>query len=160
MTSLEQYHSDDPPPDIEGGPLLPGREIFNRESQAYANFVQYGLCRDGVVPHCYGIVKFPGCGLIQLESTTVCEDMFGPFRHDTNPPVALLIEYMEGMKSLKLLDLTEYLGNEIMKQAVRIHEAHVLHDDLEPRNILVGADGRVVIVRVIHGISCSPMTSM
>lgn len=31
--------------------------MFDKECRAYANLIHYGLCSQGVVPLCYGIVE-------------------------------------------------------------------------------------------------------
>jgi RIO-like serine/threonine protein kinase len=47
---------------------------------------------------------------------------------------------------LALHNLSRKVVDASMHALVRINESHILHNDFTPRNILVGKDGRVVIV--------------
>jgi tRNA A-37 threonylcarbamoyl transferase component Bud32 len=62
--------------------------------------------------------------------------------------MALFLEYFPNMKHLGLYNLTVDVANAALSILTRIHEAHILHNDFVPRNILVSHSGRVVIVCV------------
>ena len=60
--------------------------------------------------------------------------------------MALFLDYFLNMKHLGLYNLTVSRANTALSILTRIHEAHILHKDFVPRNILVSPSGRVVIV--------------
>jgi len=60
--------------------------------------------------------------------------------------MALFLEYFPDMKHLGFYNLNVGVANATLSILTRIHEAHILHQDFVPRNILVSPSGRVVIV--------------
>src|ERR1700729_2032170 len=68
------------------------------------------------------------------------------FRNDLRSPMALFLDYFLNMKHLGLCNLTVSRANTALSILTCIHEAHILHNDLVPRNILVSHSGQVVII--------------
>jgi serine/threonine protein kinase len=60
--------------------------------------------------------------------------------------MAVFLEYFPNMKHVGFYNLTISVANMALSILTRIHEAHILHNNLVPRNILVSPSGRVVIV--------------
>ena len=59
---------------------------------------------------------------------------------------ALLLEYIPDLQELALHNLNRNVGDASMPTLVCIHEAHILHGDFTPRNILVGIDSGCVVI--------------
>jgi serine/threonine protein kinase len=71
------------------------------------------------------------------------------FRNDVKSPMALILEYFPDMKHLSFYNLTVDIANVALSILTRIHEAHILHRNFFPRNILVSPSGRVVVVCIV-----------
>jgi len=146
LAILKVYHSD---PDTRTRfSTHPGELMFQSESRAYANLLHYQHHTAGLVPHCYGIVQIPDSKSIfpEFADLPYGDDPWEPFREDPVPPKALLLEYIPDVEELALHNLSREVVDASMHALVCINEAHILHNDFTPNNILVGRDGRVVIV--------------
>lgn len=141
--------------------------MFETECRAYTNLIHYRLCNEGLVPSFYGVVDFPRwkhqtsvyntretCSSPPPPTGGSEVDLWAFFRQDIHPPKAILIEYLPDMKHLGLRNLSVAVANESLRILARIHEAQILHGDFLPRNILVGDNDRVVIVRM-HSSECN-----
>jgi serine/threonine protein kinase len=116
------------------------------------------LCDDGLVPQCYGFTDFPdwnpalGCPSNPMPNQL---DPWKFFRNDVKSPMALFLEYFPDMKHLSFYNLTADVANAALSILTRIHEAHILHNDFFPRNILVSRNGRVVVVCIVPSFTWS-----
>ncbi|KIM72782.1 hypothetical protein PILCRDRAFT_829575 [Piloderma croceum F 1598] len=143
---LKLFHLDDPPRDFR---WKTGKDLFDTERRAYANLIHYNLCDDGLVPQCYGFADFPnwnpaiGCPPNPMPNQP---DPWKFFRDDVKSPMALFLEYFPDMEHLGFYNFTADAANITLSILTRIHEAHILHYDFVPRNILVSSSGRVVVV--------------
>ncbi|KZT34372.1 hypothetical protein SISSUDRAFT_1052930 [Sistotremastrum suecicum HHB10207 ss-3] len=135
---MKLFHSDEPAEDCS---LDRSLDLFERESNAYARLLHHGICSKGVVPHCHGSYRFPPTWKSDLRFTSDPHFPLASFINDIEPPVALVLEYLPGVRPLSPWNITPELAEEIMAALKRIHEAYVLHSDLYPRNILIKKDG-------------------
>lgn len=106
-----------------------------------------GLCEEGcgVVPCVYGLFYFPDTLDVNERQKQLYKTWLKEFAHDPRPPSALLLEYIEG-EQLSTKNITFDIAKKVMKAVSRTHLACVVNADLYCRNILVTAEGRVVIV--------------
>ncbi|OJD10962.1 hypothetical protein AJ78_08162 [Emergomyces pasteurianus Ep9510] len=108
------------------------------EIRAYCRLKQSKICDSGAVPNFYGF-------MLAIDPAN-CAPYLDAFRHDTNFPCAILIEYLPNSLTMNCVTYT----TERMQKAVigiqQIHLALVEHNDPYPKNILIvpGDQERVI----------------
>lgn len=144
-----------PPEELTEGdpdyPWLPMEFGFRRERDAYAHLIRAGTCAKGVVPNCYGWLALTPHHIEKI--LTLSDDQLAPsgkrlFYWKDLAPHALLLEYFPTAVPVSIDNVTEKIADVAVRAMCDIHAAHVLHDDIHPRNILVfpGEPERVVWV--------------
>lgn len=123
-----------------------------REKEAYAHLKQAGLCEQGHVPDCYGWTELrqahvdaiaqavPG---LTYEDGQNIDDLLDK-AYDGLFPKGILLEYFPDAQIMSIHNVTYDLGEKAVRSLYAIHAAHVLHGDVNRRNILLLPDGRVV----------------
>ncbi|TFK47208.1 hypothetical protein OE88DRAFT_1666535 [Heliocybe sulcata] len=130
---LKLFHSSTyPSPLVESGP-----HKFDREKCAYERLLHHGVCSQGFVPMCHGWFELR----VPKGSTWLHS-----FASDEKPPNALLLEDIFDGVTLSVLNISPSIAGQALLAADQMHEAGVLHRDLQPRNTLVRSDGTVVII--------------
>ncbi|KDQ64566.1 hypothetical protein JAAARDRAFT_201892 [Jaapia argillacea MUCL 33604] len=116
---------------------LDGKSRFENERRVYEHLLHYGVSAKGFVPKCYGWFKLH-----------VDEDAgwLVSFLADPIPPNAILLEYFPDASRLNVSNITVPVAQNALRSLARVHEAGIHHRDINPRNHLVLADGRVVII--------------
>jgi hypothetical protein len=117
-------------------------EPFYCEKSAYENLLHFGICEERIVPRCYGFYDFPNWD----SGPRTDVDPLWMFREDEYPPKAILLEYFDIAVPLSTDNITEDKAKAIIYATRRIHDAYIVHNDLDIRNILSLPDGRVVLV--------------
>ncbi|KAJ9246535.1 hypothetical protein DTO271D3_8147 [Paecilomyces variotii] len=109
----------------------PNREIdsFICESTAYHRLKEYGLCRQGVVPDFYGVIK----GI----DPTSCQPFLKRFLKDELFPNAILIEYIPDLHEIDLSTFSDYRIATLRTILESIHGVGIYHGDPYPRNMMV-----------------------
>ncbi|KAK9236648.1 hypothetical protein V1525DRAFT_406436 [Lipomyces kononenkoae] len=117
-----------------------GRDLnrFRSELNAYSNLRGFGVCERGFVPYFYGY--------IDRVDPTEFEPALHHFMDDKFEPRAILLEYLPDAEELNCLNYSDDRLRHAMDGIKQIHGAHVHHQDIYPRNILIvpGDPERVV----------------
>jgi serine/threonine protein kinase len=116
------------------------KERYTREVIAYRHLCHFNVPSLGVVPNVYGVL--PSINRKQLR------EMLGDAKPEgvqiSVPASAVLLEYIEGTRPTAD-NMTYELAQKAIDGLRAIHEARVLHKDIDARNILVQpAAGKVV----------------
>ena len=109
--------------------------FFRAERDAYAHLVHSGACDKGVVPRCYGWIRFSKQRIQRL-------GIFGSHAYAT------VLEYMKDAEPISSRNITIDIADKALRGLYAIHTAFVVHNDVidAPRNILVLPGDRVVWV--------------
>ncbi|OGM45357.1 hypothetical protein ABOM_005550 [Aspergillus bombycis] len=122
---LKVYHDRGPseldPPDREVN-------LFRSESTAYSRLKLKGLCKRGIIPDFYGIIR---------NIPPAIDPNLDMFLDDTLPPNAILIEYIPNLQSIDLSNFSVERLAKLREILDDIHRAQVLHGDPKPRNMMV-----------------------
>lgn len=106
---------------------------YTQEVDAYRFLYHYNVPSKGVVPKIYGVLPSVNKKKLRqfLQDTTPEDAPFG------FPGAALVMEYIEKAERPSSENMSEALAREAIRALRLIHRAHVLHEDPEPRNILL-----------------------
>jgi len=114
---------------------------YQDEVNAYRLLNHYDVPSRGVVPKLYGILP----NITEKKLHTLLGVAQPNESQITFPASAILIEYIEGAEMPTKHNMTVQMAEEILRGLRLIHNAHVLHYDTEPRNILITpATGKAV----------------
>lgn len=104
------------------------------------NLWKHNVCEQGFVPCFYGHIDRidPSAFLPALQH----------FTHDKFHPNAILLEYLPNAESLNCENYSDACYHQAIDGMKHIHNAHVHHRDIYPKNILIvpGAGERMVWV--------------
>jgi hypothetical protein len=110
---------------------------------------QDGAYEDGAVPAAYGKFRFPKDWMARYLATEQDpgHEILAEFFRE-QPPMALVLEYAEGTKSLHDLGAraSDEFVKEVLRRYKRIHQAGVYQSVHDVRNILVTKQGWPIIV--------------
>ncbi|KAF8517050.1 hypothetical protein BU17DRAFT_92222 [Hysterangium stoloniferum] len=115
---------------------------FLLEFVAYSNLTHFGLCDEGLVPHCYGWYDFASELQDGADVLAKRHPNMSSIWEDEVPPRALLLEYLEDTEQLSLENFTPPIGSAVLGALERIHSVGIIHRDTVTRNILVHPDGK------------------
>ncbi|PYI29651.1 hypothetical protein BP00DRAFT_427270 [Aspergillus indologenus CBS 114.80] len=123
---LKVYHDNG-----EHGYSKKGRDLyrFRCELNAYRNLRLHGVCQNGVVPYFYGYFN-------ELDPA-LYRPYLNHFENDVYKPKAILPEYLPNAEGLNCLNYSDQRFEIAIRGLSKIHEAHVLHYDVYPKNILL-----------------------
>lgn len=109
----------------------PQREysLFLCESRAYRRLEEKGLCKRGVVPQFYGVIR-------NMKPSSWADHLH-MFCGDELLPNAVLLEYIPNMQMMDVPYFKSELLDKLERILKDIHVAGVLHDDPYPRNMMV-----------------------
>ncbi|KAF8516727.1 hypothetical protein BU17DRAFT_50589 [Hysterangium stoloniferum] len=116
---------------------------FILEFVAYSNLTHFGLCDQGLVPHCYGWYDFASelrdgaAVLAESHPNMSC------IWEDEVPPRALLLEYFEDTAQLSPENYTPQIASAALDALQRIHSVGIIHRDAVMQNLLVRSDGKI-----------------
>lgn len=113
---------------------------FRCELGAYRNLFSYGVCERGFVLQCYGYCD-------NFKRSEFPSDIVSHFENDTEDPQALFLEYLVDPEVLNCVNYTAERMQKAIAALQEVHNAHVLHEDLYPKNILIvpGDPERVLV---------------
>jgi serine/threonine protein kinase len=106
------------------------KKRYTKEVNAYRFLQHYGVPEKGLVPKVFGVIP------------TINKQRVGQLLQDENPdpiPVpasAIVMEFIHGVRPSED-NMTHTMATKIVHALDAIHAAHVLHGDVEPRNILI-----------------------
>ncbi|KAL2819103.1 hypothetical protein BJX63DRAFT_418883 [Aspergillus granulosus] len=104
-------------------------DIHVLETKAYTRLKEKGLCDRGIVPRFLGSMrKF---------DPSLCQPHLNMFLDDEYLPSALFLEYIPNLEMIQLHNYTQQRMDNLLSGIREIHEALVLHDDPNPRNMMV-----------------------
>ncbi|KAL4929520.1 uncharacterized protein BDV17DRAFT_56874 [Aspergillus undulatus] len=122
----QKYHGSQPsehdPPDCEVNPFVCESTI------AYARLKAKGLCKKGVVPEFYGVVR-------NIQPTKWA--FLNMFINDILAPNAILIEFIPNLHQIDLSNFSKPRLAKLRRILDEIYEAGVVHCDVKPRNMMV-----------------------
>ncbi|KAF8520746.1 hypothetical protein BU17DRAFT_65210 [Hysterangium stoloniferum] len=129
---------------------------FILEFVAYSNITHFGLCDEGLVPHCYGWYDFAS----ELQDGAAILEKRHPYMsfiwEDKVPPRALLIEYLEDTAHLSPENYTPQIASDVLDTLQRIHSIGIIHRDPVMRNVLVHSDGKMFLIDFEHAYTLPP----
>ncbi|RAK90043.1 hypothetical protein BO79DRAFT_10290 [Aspergillus costaricaensis CBS 115574] len=128
--ALKLYHDNGDPGFTERGRDL---NRYRCELKAYMNLLRHGVCDRGFVPYFYGYID-------RLDPSTF-QPALRHFTHDKLHPSAILLEYLPAAESLNCVNYSKALYNTAIEGMKEIHNAHVHHRDIYPKNILLSEEG-------------------
>ncbi|PWY79404.1 hypothetical protein BO94DRAFT_567738 [Aspergillus sclerotioniger CBS 115572] len=136
--AMKLYHDNGDP-----GWTDKGRDLnrYRCELKAYKNLLKHGVCDSGFVPYFYGHIDWLDPAAFQ--------PFLRDFVRDKLHPSAIILEYLPAAESLNCVNYSESLYNTAIEGMKQIHNAHVHHRDIYPKNILLvpgGSDKRLVWV--------------
>ncbi|KAJ0423538.1 hypothetical protein BJY00DRAFT_321673 [Aspergillus carlsbadensis] len=108
---------------------------FRCELTAYGNLLARGVCHRGFVPFFYGHID-------RIDPSTLSPPL-EHFLNDKYHPQALILEYLPGTERLNCVNYSEARFRGAVDGIKAIHDAHVHHRDIYPRNILITPDRTV-----------------
>ncbi|KIP05265.1 hypothetical protein PHLGIDRAFT_162084 [Phlebiopsis gigantea 11061_1 CR5-6] len=117
---------------------------FAREKLAYEHLLRFGACDKGAVPRCFGWLELTAEERDSLVTLPNLTDQWHHLHKDDGLPKALLLEYIDDAEQMTIDSITLERADKALRALYHIHAAHVLHNDVHGRNILVGSGGRVV----------------
>ncbi|EKM51442.1 uncharacterized protein PHACADRAFT_178071 [Phanerochaete carnosa HHB-10118-sp] len=117
-----------------------------KESEAYAHLLKAGVCARGYVQMCYGWLELTPEHVAQVAALPGASYMAQYLGYRAGPIRALLLEYFVDAQQLSIDNVSEKVAEAAMRALCEINKAHVLHGDIEGRNILVLPGERVVLV--------------
>ena len=118
---------------------------FCKEYVAYSSLTHFGLCDEGLVPHCYGWYDFTSelqDGAEILEERYPSWDGIRGIWGSNAPSRALLLEYLEDTANPCAENYTPEIAQSVVDGLRRIHSIGIYHRDIFLRNILVRPDGK------------------
>ncbi|KAF8511341.1 hypothetical protein BU17DRAFT_69677 [Hysterangium stoloniferum] len=128
---------------------------FIREFVAYSNLTHFGLCDEGLVPHCYGWYDFASDDPVVLSE----RHPYVPFIwEDEVAPRALLLEYLEDAVPLSAENYTPQMAPAVVDALQRIQSFGIIHRDPEMRNIVVRPDGNTFWVKASFSLTFESLT--
>lgn len=104
------------------------------------NLWKHNVCEQGFVPCFYGH--------IDRIDPSAFQPALQHFTHDKFHPNAILLEYLPNAESLNCENYSDACYHQAIDGMKHIHNAHVHHRDIYPKNILIvpGAEERMVWV--------------
>ncbi|KAK2810895.1 hypothetical protein FQN50_002486 [Emmonsiellopsis sp. PD_5] len=99
------------------------------ESTAYRRLKETGICARGITPDFYGT--------LENIDPKLCLPHLRRFARDDYPPTAIFMEYIPNMIELHWSNYTPERMQNFIKGLDEIHKALVLHDDINPRNMMI-----------------------
>jgi hypothetical protein len=109
---------------------------FRCESNAYHNLREFGACDSGLVPFFYGC--------IDRVDPTAFDPPLEQFTGDEFQPRAIILEYLPNAEELNCVNYSDDLYRYALDGIKEIHKAHVHHQDIYPKNMLVVSGSRIV----------------
>ncbi|KAH8430181.1 uncharacterized protein LDX57_007851 [Aspergillus melleus] len=115
-----------------------GRDLnrFRCELNAYRNLLEFGVCERGFVPFFYGYID-------RLDPSPYHHQL-NHFKKDKFLPRAIVLEYIPEVERLNCLNYSDDLFRYAVDGIREIHDAHVHHHDIYPKNMLVVSGTRIV----------------
>jgi|SRR5579862_1214462 len=109
------------------------KERYNKEVDAYRFLYHYNVPDQGIVPKIFGVIPTLNKKAIgKLLGESMPED--API---ALPAAAVVMEYIQGAQPASPKNMTLVTAKRALDGLRTIHEAHVLHEDAEARNLLV-----------------------
>ncbi|KAL2811077.1 hypothetical protein BDW59DRAFT_155583 [Aspergillus cavernicola] len=135
--AMKLFHNNGDPGFAENGRDL---DRFRCELNAYRNLSKFNVCKHGFVPYFYGH--------IDRIDPSAFQPALREFVHDKFHPSAILLEYLPNAESLNCENYSDSRYHHAIEGMKHIHNAHVHHQDIYPKNILIvpGTQERVVWV--------------
>lgn len=132
-----QFHNNGDPGFADNGRDL---NRFRCELNAYKNLIKHRVCERGFVPYFYGHID-------QIDPSAF-RPALQHFVGDKLYPRAILLEYLPNAESLNCENYSDSRYHQAIDGMKQIHNAHVHHRDIYPKNILIvpGAEERMVWV--------------
>lgn len=129
-------------------------DMYICESVAYHRLAEAGFCDRGIIPKFYGSMdeidpKHMGHHLAHF-------NMNGKLKL----PSAILMEFIPDLRILDIETFTTDRGSRIRTIMTDMHEAGVLHHDIEPRHFLVQESSDRVVVIDFDRAQTFPPTTM
>jgi hypothetical protein len=118
--------------------------LFQREYEAYAHLLDYGVCEKGVVPYCYGWLTLTQHDLCKILAVPSISDSAKALASENCPLNGILLEYLPDAERLTEQNITSDIAVQAMKALRGIHTAYVRHGDVHRRNIMLVKGERVV----------------
>ncbi|EKM52936.1 uncharacterized protein PHACADRAFT_147234 [Phanerochaete carnosa HHB-10118-sp] len=120
------------------------RVLFQRECNAYAHLLHFGVCKRGTVPHCYGWATLSSRDVGKLVALPLVSDVVRALSSEERPPKDILIEYFANAERLSYRNITSEIAQVALRALHAINAANVIHGDVHRRNILLLPDKRVI----------------
>ncbi|OJJ49035.1 hypothetical protein ASPZODRAFT_129410 [Penicilliopsis zonata CBS 506.65] len=135
--AMKLFHDNGDPGFAENGRDL---NRFRCELNAYMNLRKHNVCKQGFVPYFHGH--------IDRINPSAFQPALRGFACDKFHPRAILLEYLPDAESLNCENYSDARYQHVIDGMKQIHKAHVHHQDIYPKNILIvpGARERVVWV--------------
>lgn len=129
LTQPLKFHDEGPipwaPPDREIDP-------YTCESTAYKRLKEQGLCDRGIVPQFYGTLE-----KLDVQQFRPHLDMF---LEDEYVPNAIFLEYIPNIRMIFPHHYTRERAENFIHGIQEIHQAMILHLDIEPQNMMIIED--------------------
>jgi serine/threonine protein kinase len=108
------------------------KKRYTNEVNAYRFLVHYGAPTNGVVPNVYGLLPT----INKKKLNDILQDSVPDDVSISLPASGVIMEYIEGVRPTPE-NMRHCTAIKVLHALDIIHASHVLHGDVEPRNILI-----------------------